>query len=132
MQKIKIIISLTILLIGKMLGQSDYAKYIAADSLRKIHKVKNSHGYQEINYLGTINKPNNDTLYYVFGVYTAVQAAIQIHGHSNIIYLNKKLKEVKSYDVGMQESLPYKLIKNTLYFRYVDEKANKKQIFKNK
>jgi len=122
----------TILLSTKLFGQSDFGKYIVADSLKKTHRVKNQYGYQEINYLGTIKKSTGDTLYFVFGVYSAVQAAIQIHGHSNIIYLNKKLKEIKSYDVGLPDQLPYKLNNNTLYFKYIDEKTNKKQIFKNK
>ena len=105
---------------------------IVVDSLKKTHKIKNPHGYKEVNYLGTIKKSTGDTLYYVFGIYSAVQAAIQIHGHSNIIYLNKKLKEIKSYDVGLPDQLPYKLNNNTLYFKYIDEKTNKMKIFENK
>ena len=115
-----------------LFGQNEYSKYIVVDSLRKVHKVKNPHGYEQINYLGPIKKSNGDTLYYVFGIFTGVQAAITIHGHSNIVYLNRKYKEVKSYDIGMPENLPYKLNNNTLYFKYVDETTKKKHIFKNK
>ena len=116
----------------QLVGQSEYSKYIVVDSLKKTHKIKNPHGYEEINYLGTIKKSTGDTLYFVFGVYSAVKAAIQIHGHSNIIYLNKKFKEIKSYDVGLPDQLPYKLNNNTLYFKYLDATTNKKKIFKNK
>jgi hypothetical protein len=54
-----------------------------------------------------------------------------MHGHSNVIYLDKKLKEKKRYELGLPEELPYKLENNTLYFKYLDEKSNKKKIFKN-
>src|ERR1700739_30335 len=114
-------------------GQSHYAKYIVPDSLRKTHVIKHKDGGSDkINYLGVIEKLNGDTLYYVFTLFGTVQAAVVMHGHSNIIFLNKKRKEVKSYDIGMPDELPYKLVDNTLYFKYVDEKTNKKQIFKNK
>jgi hypothetical protein len=132
MKTISKILLITILVITKLAAQNSYAKYIVADSLKKTHKVKNPHGYEEINYLGAIKKANGDTLYYVFSIYRGVQAAIVMHGHSNIVYLNKKFKEVKSYEAGGQEELPYKLKDNTLYFKYIDEKTNKKAIFKNK
>lgn len=132
MKKTKILIILTILFTVRLLGQSEYSKYIVADSLKKTIYTKNKHGDSKINYLGTIKNSKGDTLYYVFTNFSRLQAAIVMHGHSNIIYLNKKQKEVKSYDLGMPENLPYKLTNNTLYFKYVDEKTNKKQIFKNK
>ena len=125
----KVISILLILVTTKLFGQSEYAKYIVADSLKKTNKVKNHQGYEEINYLGVIKKTSGDTLYYVFAVFGKVTGG---HGHSNIIYLNKKLKEIKSYDASVPEQLPYKLLNNILYFKYVDEKTNQKKVFKNK
>jgi hypothetical protein len=116
----------------KVSGQSDYAKYIVADSLKKTHVVKNKYGDEKINYLGAIKKTNGDTLYYIVTVFSRVKAARVMHGHSNIIYLGRDFKEKKRYDVGLPEELPYKLKNNTLFFKYLDEESNKTKIFKNK
>lgn len=130
--------SFLIILVGLSLslnafGQSEYSRYIVADSLKKTHVVKHKDGGDAtINYLGVIKKSNGDTLYYVLTDFTRIQAAIVMHGHSTVIFLNKNLKKVKSYELSLPEELPYKLISNTLYFKYNDKTTNKKQVFKNK
>jgi hypothetical protein len=125
----KTLIILIILFTTKLFGQSNYAKYIVVDSLKKTQLVKSSDREEKINYLGVIKKTNGDTLYYIFTVFTKIKYG---HGHSNIIYLNKKYNEVKNYDASIPEQLPYKLKDNTLYFKYVDEQTGKTQTFKNK
>lgn len=126
------ILILTILFAIKLVGQSEYSKYIVADSLKKAQLIKTKTGDEKINYLGVIKKTTGDTLYYIVTVFSRVKAAQVMHGHSNIIYIGKDLKEKKRYDIGLPEELPYKLDNNTLYFKYVDETTNKKKIFKNK
>jgi hypothetical protein len=113
-------------------GQSNYSKYIVADSVGKTEFVKHKDGDEKITYLGVIKKQNSDTLYYVIITFRRVQAAIVMHGHSDIIFLNRDYKEAKSYELGLPEELPYKLVNNVLYFKYVDEKTGKKAVFKNK
>lgn len=127
-----ILIVAVILFTSKLSGQSEYSKYIVADSLKKTQLVKNKTGDEKINYLGVIKKTNGDTLYYIVTVFSRVQAARVMHGHSNVIYIGKDLKEKKRYDIALPEELPYKLDNNTLYFKYLDEATNKKKIFKNK
>lgn len=126
------ILIVTILFASKLVGQSEYSKYIVADSLKKTQLIKTKTGDEKTNYLGVIKKTNGDTLYYIVTVFSRVKAAQVMHGHSNIIYIGKDLKEKKRYDIGLPEELPYKLDNNTLYFKYTDETTNKKKIFKNK
>ena len=113
------ILIVIILFTCKLVGQSEYSKYIVADSLKKTQLVKNKTGDKKINYLGVIKKANGDTLSYIVTVFSRVKAAVVMHGHSNIIYLNKKLKEIKNYDVGSPDHLPFKLKDNTLFFKYL-------------
>lgn len=126
------ILIVIILFTCKLVGQSEYSKYIVADSLKKTQLVKTKTGDEKINYLGVIKKANGDTLYYIVTVFSRVKAARVMHGHSNIIYIGKDLKEKTRYDIGLPEELPYKLDNNTLYFKYLDDATNKKKIFKNK
>lgn len=114
MKTSKILIILTILFAFRLIGQSEYSKYIVADSLKKTIYTKNKYGDSKINYLGTIKNSKGDTLYYVFTNFSRVQAAIVMHGHSNIIYLNKKQKEVKSYDYRRAYRINYLTILFTL------------------
>lgn len=125
-----ILILLTILFSCKLFGQSEYTKYIVADSLNKTCFVKFEGGDSKITYLGIIKNQKGDTLYYVFSDFTRIQAAIQMHGHSNIIFLNKKRAEVKKYDIGLPENLPFKLLNNVLYFKHIDENTKKKKTYK--
>ncbi|HMH09177.1 MAG TPA: hypothetical protein VK553_00580 [Candidatus Nitrosopolaris rasttigaisensis] len=112
-------------------AQSEYSKYIAPDSSQHRFYVRHKDGGDEkIHYLGVVRKQNGDTSYFVFAVFLRVQAAIVMHGHSTVIFLNKKYKEVESYDVNLPENLPFRLKGHYLYFKYQDEVANKKKTFK--
>lgn len=111
-------------------AQSKYSKYIVPDSASHNSYVKHKYGDEKIQYLGVIRKSNKDTLYFAFSVFERVQAAMVMHGHSNIIFLDKKRREVKRYDVNLPENLPYKLSANCLYFKYKNETTSKKETYK--
>ena len=128
----KIILFILLVLFGiTSRAQSEYSKYIVPDSAQHKFYVKHKDGGDaKIYYLGVIRKQNGDTSYFVFAVFKRVQAAIVMHGHSNVIFLDKKYKEIKDYDVTVPENLPYMLKGHYLYFKYQDEATNKKKIFK--
>lgn len=91
---------------------------------KQIIKLKEYNDREEITYLGTINDNRDVILYHVLTVFRTVQAAIVVHGHSNIIYLDKDKNIARQYEVGGPEDLPFKLEKNALYFHLPDSNKN--------
>lgn len=129
-KKIQILILITISFTSYLLGQSEYKKYIVANSSKKTHFIKTKSGDSRITYLGTVRNRKGDTLYYVLSDFSRVKAAIQMHGHSNIIFLNNKKEEIKKFDVGLPENLPFKLLNNVLYFKHINDKTKKEKLYK--
>jgi hypothetical protein len=132
MKLINVFIVVAILFSWKILAQSEYSKYIVANSQGKIKYIKNKYGDERINYLGVVRKKNGENLYHIFTVFKRVQAAVVMHGHSTIIFIGKDKKEKKRYELSFPEELPYKLKNNTLYFKYLDKTTQTKKIFKSK
>ena len=126
----KRIVLLLLFLFLELLGysQTDYSNYISASSINKKEKVKTSEGEDEITYLGTINNHNGEILFHIVVVYSTVKAMQTIHGHPNIFFFDETKKLIKTYYLGSQCDLPFKLSDNKLYFHYRD-KNNKKRIF---
>jgi hypothetical protein len=66
--------------------------------------------------LGGIYDRQGRVRYYVVAEFYRVQAAIMMHGHSRVLFLNPQRVVVAQYEFGMPEELPYKLVQNTLFF----------------
>lgn len=126
-----LVISLLFYLSSK--GQTiNYSKFVHDHLINKNQTVKTSATDKEdIIYLGKIKDKNGKTLFYILTIYSQVQAAIVIHGHSNIIYLDNNKNFKKLFHLGSPQDLPYKLKNNHLYFRYKDSKTNKKKLYIN-
>lgn len=108
-----------------------YSKFVKSRQIGKKQIVKTGEGKEEITFLGTIKDRKGKTLFYVLAMYSVVKAAITVHGHSNIIYLDSEKKLLKQFSVGLREELPFKLENNALHFYYVDATSNKKKVFVN-
>lgn len=115
-----------------LLAQRDYSKFVRADKIYKKQIHKHGKDVDSIVYLGVIKDNDGKTIYHVISNFRLVQAAIQKHGHSEIVFLDKSLKEKKTYTLGLPDDLPFKLEKNTLYFYYIDNHTKTKQVFKTK
>jgi hypothetical protein len=127
-----IIIIILITLFFKANGQvNDYSKYIKDQLINKKQTVKTHNDKRDIVYLGKIRNRNGEVLFYVLTIFSEMQAAIQIHGHSNVLYLDKKKLIKKQFDLGLPDERPFKLKNNTLYFHYFNHKTKKTELFVN-
>ena len=109
--------------------ETDYTKYIQNDRINKKQKNKTKYGKEEIVYLGEIKDNNGNPISHVLSIYGEVKAAIEVHGHSEIIFINNNLKQKKEYYLNDPEELPFKLENNNLYFHYKDEETAKESIY---
>ena len=109
----------------------DYSKYIKDELINKKQFMKSSDNKEEIIYLGKIKNSKGKVLNYVLAIYSEVQAAIIIHGHSNVLFLDKKKVIKKQFDLDLPNELPFRLKNNTLYFHYYNNKTKKKEIYIN-
>lgn len=115
-------------------SDDDYAKFITlikSNDINQKQTIKTEYGKEEIVYLGPINDENGKIMSYILTLYGEVQAAIQIHGHSQVIFINPDLVQKKEYYLNMPEELPFKLEGNTLYFEYINEETGKENLFLN-
>ena len=127
-----IIITILVFLYSYVNGQvNDYSKYINEELINKKQFVKKPDGKEEIIYLGTIKNSDGTDLFYILTIYREVQAAILIHGHSNVLYLDKEKVIKKQIELGLRGELPAKLKNNTLYFYYYNKKTKKKKLYTN-
>ncbi len=127
-----IFIIILVILFSNANGQvNDYSKYIKDQLINKKQIVKTPDDKEDIVYLGKIKNSKGEVLFYILAIYSEVQAAIEIHGHSNILYLDtgKVIKE--QFDLGSPDDLPFELKNNTLYFHYSDHKTKKKKSYAN-
>ena len=132
MKSIIIIILITLFFEANGSGQvNDYSKYIKDQLINKKQTVKTHDDKEDIVYLGKIKNYDGEVLFYVLAIYREVQAAIEIHGHSNVLYLDKKKVLKKQFDLGLPDDLPFKLKNNTLYFHYFNRKTKKTELFVN-
>lgn len=114
-------------------AQTDYSHFVKPDKINKKQIKKRDKGVTDsIVYLGVIKDKDGTTIYHVISNFRLVQAAIQKHGHSEIVFLDKSLKVKRTYTLGLPDDLPFKLEKNTLYFYYIDNHTKTKQVFKNR
>lgn len=81
-------------------------------------------------FLGTIKDNQGHIKYYVVKEFLRIQAAIVYHGHSSILFFNDKKKLVKEAILNLPEELPFKLVSNFLYFKYLENGSTR--IFKEK
>jgi hypothetical protein len=112
--------------------QRDYfAKFVTPHQINRKQIVRTNGVEDEIILLGAIEDKRGHALYYLLTDFRKVQAAITVHGHPWIIYLDANKKFVKQYDVGSPEELPFKLKKNALYFYYINTETKKKTVYVN-
>ena len=71
--------------------------------------------------IGAITGLNGKPLYYVVTEFYTVQAAIQLHGYSSIIFLDKNRMVAAKYLVNLPEELPEKVVENALVFNYPNQ-----------
>jgi len=127
-----IIITILVTLFFNVNGQvNDYSKYIKDQLINKKQTAKTHDDKEYIVYLGKIKSSNGKVLFYILAIYSEVQAAIQIHGHSSVLYLDKKKTIKKQFDLGLPEELPFELKNNTLYFHYFNHKTKKEELYAN-
>lgn len=95
------------------------------DSLKvgETYSKKGSTFKTKVIYLGTVLSSKSDTLFYVLTENYEVKAAIEWHGHSRIVFLEKNKKIKGFYSLDSPEQLPIKLVSNSLFFR--DNKTGK-------
>lgn len=110
----------------------DASKYVKPSLINKKQIITTKDGKEEITFIGTIKDKNEHVLFYILTMYSEVQAAIQVHGNSKIIYLDANKKLTKQYSLGGPEEFPFKLEKNALFFRYMDTTTNENKVYTNK
>jgi hypothetical protein len=83
---------------------------------RNILKVDDS-TRSERTFLGVIKNSNGKVVFYVAKEFYTVQTALVMHGHSRILFFNNDKKLTAAYNVDGPGELPYKLSRNSLYFK---------------
>lgn len=111
-------------------AQSEYARFIVADSIGKLCCRETKDGIEKIKYLGVIRKDNGELDYHVITASLTIEGIVGIHGYALVLFLTKDKMEKKRYELSMKEELPFKLKNNTLFFHYTETKSNKKKIYK--
>lgn len=76
-------------------------------------------------FLGTVKYNNGKIKYYVVKEFLRIKAANLYHGNSRILFFNARKKLVLQSILTMPNELPFKLYKNTLYFRYKSGNSEK-------
>jgi hypothetical protein len=77
--------------------------------------------------LGCIYDGQGRVRYYVVTHFYRVQAARMMHGHSRVLFLSPQHVVMAQYELSMPEELPYKLIRNTLFFGQALAKGHQHQ-----
>ena len=130
MKIIFIAISLTFYL--SSIGQiKNYSKFINDHLINKKQTLKSKDDKEDIIYLGKIKDKHGKVLFYVLTIFSQVQAAIVIHGHSNVIYLDTTKVVKRQFELGTPDDLPFKLKNNHLYFYYLNPVTKKKKLYVN-
>jgi hypothetical protein len=114
-------------------GQSkNYSQFINEQSINEKQIVKTKGEKDEITYLGTVKDNKGKILFFVLSVYSEIQAAINIHAHANVIFLDKNKVLRKQFELGFRDELPFKLKNNSLYFHCLNLKTGNKEQYSNK
>lgn len=86
---------------------TDYSKYINDRLINKKQIVKTPGVKEEIVYLGKIKNSKGQVKFYILSLFTEVQAAIALHGHSNVLYLDNAKILKKQFELGTSDDLPF-------------------------
>jgi hypothetical protein len=111
--------------------EEDYSLYVGDKLINKKQTIQTTEGKKELVYLGKIKNDKGKILYHIIAMYSEVQAAIVIHGHSNVLYLDEKKFLKRQFELSVPDELPYKLVNNTFYFLYYNNKTKRKEQFHN-
>ena len=68
-------------------------------------------------YLGSVQKLRGIPVYHVVNQFRQARAALNYHGHSEVLLYDAKWQLLATYDVGMPDALPTSLHNNILYFK---------------
>ena len=110
---------------------ADYSKFINDKLINKQQTVKTPEDKEYIVYLGKIKDNKGKILFYIISIYSEVQAAIEIHVHSKVLYLDSNKKFKKEFELETSDKLPFKLENNCLYFHSFNSKTNRKEFYVN-
>lgn len=105
----------------------NYSSFVN-DGLKNKIQNKTGEDYREqITYLGSVKIKGQ--LFYVLSAYREVQAAITIHGHSRIHFLNQNKELIRTYYLSLPEQLPFKVENTSLFFHYIEGKTKQGKVY---
>lgn len=131
--KRKTLVLVTLFAILKMncLGQINDFKDILTRPIKNRTILRADDGtYSERTFLGLINDSKGNVGFYVAKEFYILQAALIMHGHSRILFFNKDKKLTATYYLDDAGKLPYKLSRNSLYFKRIRGKKELIQVVK--
>ena len=103
----------------------DYKKILTLQKIGKTYRVASKKDTAWQTYMGVITDSNNRVKYHIVKEFIKVQVASTWHGYSTIFFFDVHKKLKATYDAGMPDDLPFKLVHNTFYFHYDDKGAIK-------
>lgn len=124
-----IIISILLFYSFNLFGQTEYGKYVEEKRLNQRQIEKFEGAVYEVIYIGAFKDQQHIVKYHILSVFRNVQAAIEMHGHTEVIFLDKNLKLIKQIELALPEELPFKLEENKLHFHYTDDNSHIQKVF---
>ena len=91
----------------------------------KVIRKRSGEDISERTFLGVVKNNQGKVKYYVVKEFLRVKAAVVYHGHSTILFFNNKKQLVSQSILSLPSELPFKLIKNSLYFKYSENGSKK-------
>jgi hypothetical protein len=117
-RKIVVLVTLFGILKINCLGQINDFKNILTHPIKNRTILRAGDGtYSERTFLGLINDSKGNVVFYVAKEFYTVQAALIMHGHSRLLFFNNNKKLAAAYYLDDPSELPYKLTRNSLYFK---------------
>jgi len=118
--KRKTVVIVTLFVIFKIncLGQICGFEDILTHPIRNKNILRVDHSTRsERTFLGLIKDSNGNVVFYVAKEYYTVEAALVMHGQSRILFFSIDKKLTAAYYLDDRGKLPYKLSRNSLYFK---------------
>jgi hypothetical protein len=108
------------------LGQINDFKDILAHPIKNKNIIKSNNDiHSERTFLGLIKDSKGKAVFYVAKEFYTVQVALVRHGHTRIVFFDNQKKMIACYYLGLPEDLPYKLVSNSLFFKYRADRTGK-------
>jgi hypothetical protein len=107
---------------------NDFKDILTRPVKNKLFKKQNDAIQSERAFLGHIKDRSGKIVFYVAKEFYTVQSAVVRHGHRRIIYFDNNKMLIASY--WTDSVLPYKLVNNTLFFKYKNVNPKKRLVHK--